>query len=341
MIKKNKEKQRKSGIEIFFLMFVLVMSIFIVLIILLMPIRPQTSSVNNVAAGDNEINKINQTNEPDNTENLPSFPENISFSLVVLPDTQYYSRDNPEIFMNQTKWIVENIDELTIRFVVHEGDIVQNYNSTSEWDNANKSLSILDNIVPYLLVPGNHDIPTGMFNEYFPRKRFERLPWFGGSLGGMNNSYMVFSDEGLNFVILGLELCPSNETLGWGNEVLSNNSDRLAIVVTHGYLDSNAERYIHRCGSTEYIWDRLLKTNGNVFMVLSGHVHAEAYRKDTVNGKEVHQMLADYQGRTNGGNGWLRVLSFDATNRLIHVTTYSPYLNEFESDGDSKFSFEY
>jgi hypothetical protein len=56
--------------------------------------------------------------------NIDSSLEN--FTIIVLPDTQYYSENYPWIFDNQTRWIIENIEKLNIVFVSHEGDLVQN-----------------------------------------------------------------------------------------------------------------------------------------------------------------------------------------------------------------------
>ena len=44
-----------------------------------------------------------------------------NFSIVVLPDTQFYSESYPGIFTNQTQWIVDNKDRLNIKFVIHVG----------------------------------------------------------------------------------------------------------------------------------------------------------------------------------------------------------------------------
>ena len=51
---------------------------------------------------------------------------NDTFYIIGLPDTQKYSELYPEIFWAQTEWIVNNRDELDIRFVSHYGDLVQN-----------------------------------------------------------------------------------------------------------------------------------------------------------------------------------------------------------------------
>ena len=75
-----------------------------------------------------------------------------------------------------------------------------------------------------------------------------------------------------------------------------------------------------------------------VFLVLCGHMHGEAQRTDIVNGHQVHQLLADYQTRANGGNGWLRILEFHPAEREIFVKTFSPYLNSYESDANSQFT---
>jgi len=51
------------------------------------------------------------------------------FSLIVLPDTQYYvSSKNgglPAMFYAQTDWIVSNRTSLNIAYVAHLGDLVE------------------------------------------------------------------------------------------------------------------------------------------------------------------------------------------------------------------------
>jgi hypothetical protein len=42
-------------------------------------------------------------------------------------------------------------------------------------------------------------------------------------------------------------------------------------------------------------------------------------------------MLADYQDRASGGEGWLRILRFVPGDNKIYVQTYSPWLNQFRN----------
>ena len=73
-------------------------------------------------------------------------------------------------------------------------------------------------------------------------------------------------------------------------------------------------------------------------MTLNGHWNSErlevAYNSL---GHPVYQIQVDYQSRPNGGNGWLQMYTFVPTEDKIRVTTYSPWLNSWESDRNSEF----
>ena len=52
-------------------------------------------------------------------------------------------------------------------------------------------------------------------------------------------------------------------------------------------------------------------------------------------------MLADYQDRASGGEGWLRILRFVPAEDKVYVQTYSPWLNRFETDANSEFTLDF
>jgi len=52
-------------------------------------------------------------------------------------------------------------------------------------------------------------------------------------------------------------------------------------------------------------------------------------------------MLADFQDEEMGGNGWLRILTFRASENIIQVKPYSPFLGKFQEDTESQFELEY
>jgi 3',5'-cyclic AMP phosphodiesterase CpdA len=218
-------------------------------------------------------------------------------------------------------------------------------------------MRLLDGKVPYSVSPGNHDMSskgkTTYFNQFFPVERFSSAAWFGGSYPSEknDNSYYFFSAAGKDFMIMQLGFCPDSDAIEWANNVLQANSGKKAIIVTHAFLGPNAERNVHASkdsacnapsNNTQYLWDELIYPNANVFLVLCGHVHGEARRVDkNAAGKPVYQLLADYQSGENGGNGWLRILEFSPAQNKIFVKTFSPYLNEFETDYDSQFELPF
>lgn len=264
------------------------------------------------------------------------------FTIIALPDTQHYSEANPAIFTAQTQWIVDNTASRNIAFVTHEGDIVEHNSVVSEWQAANTSLSLLDGVVPYGMGPGNHDQPTTLYNQYFPYTRYQGLPWYGGHQGSLNdNNYQLFSGGGLDFVMVHLTFCPPAAAVGWADSVFKAHPDRIGIMTTHGYLGLTAQRSVHSCSDTQYLWDGLAVPNPNLHFMLSGHVHGESRRTDIVNGHPVFQLMADYQDRPSGGQGWLRILRFVPADDKVYVQTYSPWLNQYERDADSEFVLDF
>ena len=65
------------------------------------------------------------------------------FTVVLLPDTQFYSEKYPETFVSQTMWIRERAKADNIKFVVCLGDIVQNAPVEDEWRRADEAARIL------------------------------------------------------------------------------------------------------------------------------------------------------------------------------------------------------
>jgi hypothetical protein len=76
-------------------------------------------------------------------------------------------------------------------------------------------------------------------------------------------------------------------------------------------------------------------------MVLCGHTAPNAQLTSKgVNGNEVHQLLANFQGE-KGGQGYLRIMKFFPKENRIDVSTYSPVLNKYKNDPKNKFTLKY
>jgi 3',5'-cyclic AMP phosphodiesterase CpdA len=289
------------------------------------------------------------------------------FTIAVLPDTQYYSQKYPEIFTQQTQWIVDNAKTQNIVFVSQEGDLVDNYSSDQdyEWKNAQKAMGIIRNAgIPYSVVPGNHDVnfeagDTTYFDKYFPFTDFARYPWYGSGkypppsgvpqpnypANSNASNYETFSALGQNFVVLNLACTPkvlvNAELYTWADSVLQYYSNDKAIVVTHGYIDTKGNYTDSSNVSGIEIWQNVVKPNSNVVAVFCGHIHGEYNATATAaHGNTVENLLFDTQDDPHGGDGWLRLYKFYPQQNKVSAVTYSPYLNEYDSSATGAFDFK-
>ena len=279
------------------------------------------------------------------------------FSLIVLPDTQWYSWKHPEILMSQMNWIRDFHRELNTQAVITLGDIVQNRDDDEkEWQNATKAYDILDTTnLPYNVLPGNHDIgkdgATKFFNQYFPPERFDEKPWYGGNHDGTNrNNFITFEAEEIDFVLVSLEYCPPDEAVFWARGIFEEHSDKIGILATHAYLNAAGVRSEEckrsaRRGTNAGVnmWEKIVKPSENVQIVMNGHFHAKqggTYLTSEVGDRTVHQIMSNYQDFKNGGNGFLRIMSFFVEDETVRVKAYSPFVEEFLTDEVNNFEFE-
>ncbi len=252
--------------------------------------------------------------------------DNPYFSVVLIPDTQFYAETYHDIFFAQTEWIKENIEKENIKMVIHLGDIVQNYNNKEEeWQIARKAFQTIDGHVPYTVAPGNHDMDvderdSSLYNKYFPYTDYEDQSWYGGHFGGDNdNNYTFFESDGMNFMVLNLEYQPTDDIMDWANQVIDKHPEHRIILATHRYLHHNG-----RIDNGNRLWDRVINKNHNIFMIVCGHHTGYATMiSPNDKGENVYQILTDYQGM-EGGKGWMRILRFYPENDQVHSSEFSP-----------------
>jgi hypothetical protein len=324
-----------------------------------------------VAAGDVELQA--EVFDLDGDEMRVEFwgrplPDLEPFSIVALPDTQYYVAEenggNNEMFLAQTQWVVENAETHDIRAVLHVGDLVEHReNFVSEWLMAESAIETLEQSlpgwpegVPYGIAVGNHDqnnvdMPGAaiFYNQYFGVDRFEGKSWYGGHYGpGNENSFITFSAGGLDFLALMFEYDqpdeppgnggPNAEVLQWARGVLRDHPDHLGILVSHSCLQNSEVNGTVNTpfsvqGQTRY---DALRGEPNLRLAVCGHVRTEGRRTD-VAASTVHTLLADYQFDGQGGSGKLRLYTFHPAENRLQVRTYSPYLDQWYEGPDAQF----
>jgi hypothetical protein len=307
-------------------------------------------------------------------EALPIEPG--SWTLAILPDTQIYAQSFPQHFNAQTQWIRDHAASHNIKYVLHEGDITNN-NVITQWNNALAAMNILNGAVPYAIAPGNHDYGSNgtsdnrisSFNtsSYFgPGTSYASQPSIGGffEAGKTDNSFHTFTAGGHDWLVLALEWGPRDEVVAWANQIVENHPSHYVMLVTHAYMyyDEtiydwatkgasqrwNPHSYPFATNGTagsindgQELWDKLVSKHENFRFVFNGHVLEDGtgYRSTLGDeGNVVHQLLANYQVKAQGGMGDMRLLEFKGDGQTVEVRTYSPVLDRYDTAYDQQFT---
>ncbi len=289
-------------------------------------------------------------------------------TMILLGDTQTYTPKmcNQPVLEMMTAWIAYNIKPLNIKALLHTGDIVEynarvdhgsafDQNSKQQWEWVSHCFKRLDNKLPCILIPGNHDYSNNWFSGEESRNTSQFSKYFDPSRNYKTQEaiYRVFTEKHKHQTIdnviykidvggkwgevyvVALELNPRKEVIDWVLKRLESKrlKDKLAILLTHSYLAPNAVMP----KDAKFLWENLVKKAPQIRLVLSGH-YAEFYgsfkghsavRSDVNDvGKNVYSILFDPQctyGGWNGsgGDGWLRLLEFQPDGKTIKVRTYS------------------
>lgn len=309
-------------------------------------------------------------------------------------------------YRSETQWIADNAEQRKIAYTAHTGDVIENDYYDPQAKNADGSLTrpgleeevakelavsseyqkiLDDNGVVNQVIAGNHDNQLGAetgadsrFSRTFSAQRYYDVAksWPAGASyeawdGRDNqNNYVLFSAGGLDFVAVGLSYGVTREEAQWADSIFKRFKDRNGILLSHDYLkpstspDGRGATFSEPDGSALY--QQVVESNPNVFLVLAGHEHGVGTNLKTNIGAtvshDVVELLADYQFYTvpagklwpskvdasgnidvdgNGtvdhratdrlqfGASFLRLLQFDVRRSEMHIDTYSPYLNDF------------
>lgn len=200
------------------------------------------------------------------------------------------------------------------------------------------------------------------FIENFGPQRYEGRDWFVGSSPSGKSTAQRVSAGGLDLLFVHLPHDTPRPEVEWAHEVLDANADALAHITTHRYLfdyrltdampsplnllsSGRFNEVIYLLGGQDLLFDdaltanqlfeELVATHPNVWGVHCGHVDAEFHQvSENTAGLPVYEVLTDFQNMSDGGGGWLRLLTFYPSEDRIHVQTYSPTADAFRSNGD-------
>jgi hypothetical protein len=295
--------------------------------------------------------------------------------VIMLPDNQYYSEaaNGGTQAMNLAQ--VSYASSVSANAIISVGDNYNNTANSTDTTNIPAWVSALNATgIPWISPPGNHDYDTpgsGLVNDSRVLTTWNSTVGAGlaaetsfkasypGS-GANQNAWIDLGQHGaFHWAAMSLEFCATNEDLTWANGILNANPTYQFIITTHSYLSNLAStggmgNGPYSCTgegfTTDYnegsgVWNGLVKAHDKqVRFVLCGHwnptsAFAARQREIGSNGYPVDEIYFDAQSYTNGGNGFLRVMTFNDDN-TVNTVTYSPVVSTYLTDYANQFTVQ-
>jgi len=274
------------------------------------------------------------------------------YSIAIIPDIQAMTYRYSKNLNAQSEWLVANKEKYNILFTSYLGDLVESKYAKSdtdaaksmvEWDFFTNALFMLDNKIPYIFVPGNHDYNDWSqasrdltnFNTRLPYSKYSKTEYFGGAFeeGHMENCYFFFRYEDVEYLVFALEYTPRYNVFNWVDRIISEHPNSRVILTSHAVLiganQFNEESRAAGEGSSDFAqgWE-LLKKHDNIFMMFGGHTPADYLFSKTLTGDKgntVRAFLVDLQGAmlTSNMNTFL-LIRVNESKKIMSFCYYSP-----------------
>lgn len=291
-----------------------------------------------------------------------------AFSMAVIGDTQKLVVDTPENVHYLYDWLINNKEKEKIGYVIGLGDITDNA-TIAEYDVVVEQIDRLCEAYgdDFVAPRGNHDINSlgkknpevyVTYDEAFKNSDYAATIPVGQRMtaGSIANCYKTVNICGIPYLILVLDVTPTNAMLAWADGVVEDHPNHNVIVVTHAYLtfDGTTLDYDDFTttdrtddGGTDdtnnglEIWENFVKKHSNISLVLSGHIGYDYVITSYAEGDNrnvVTQILSDHQTTDTSdsdGLGMVTMLYFTgdgATANVAAVSAVKASINEENKD---------
>lgn len=287
--------------------------------------------------------------------------------MAIFGDIQYYTNSTYiSLYQHSVNWLLrQKADGMNIKCVLHTGDICHQTNALSCWNCFQGAMSVLSKEMPYYSMIGDHDYMwydgahiygrgDTHFNEYvqFPLSAQNVISRY--EVDRMENVVAKNIIQGERLDLLILEFGPREEVVSWANEYVRSHPDVSFILMTHEYLEKGGGRRtvglksaarLHNTSYTtpEQLWDRLIKCNDNIRLVLCGHVGGlYALTIDTNDfGREIPQIQHNIQSLDYRYDNWLMLWEFPAESDSAKVFIYNTRTGQYYNNQKCLFKFRY
>lgn len=149
----------------------------------------------------------------------------------------------------------------------------------------------------------------------------------------MRNTYYTFAAGDEKWLVVALDLEPTDEVITWANEIIAAHADHKTIITTHAYMTSTGSFMTSAMISGNYgeaLWTKLASKHSNVVMFLCGHSSGQnVVRKQLTgeNGNKVWNFMIDISSHEIAGNhqtGVFALFGIADNGNTLHVNYLSP-----------------
>ena len=255
------------------------------------------------------------------------------FSLYWVSDTQVYAYRYPKVFNKMFAYMANTYEEQNALGVLMTGDIVDNRTETRHWANAKAAIGLLPEALPLWSVAGNHDVGADKADY----RTYLSYGFCAADEGDQLYKdgvcwYDTFTAAGQDFLLLGIGWQNDTDYLPWVKAVLETYPDHCAILLIHSFLTDKGGL----TGTGKTLEKELLGAYPSLRLVLCGHNDGSVrWSRTYENDRTVNALLYNFQDDKKYGLGYLRILTFDPLDRSIHVTTYSPWFDDYDYHKDT------
>lgn len=276
-----------------------------------------------------------------------------AYSFAVIGDVQKTTGYYPDKLHYIYDWILDNADSKNIEYVMGLGDLSEHANPNAEWPIVTEQHYRLERAgLNQSIVRGNHD---WRFDTYITKDKF------GSKLTGsyddtMKNTYRLITISGVKYMMLTLNLFPTDDEIAWAEQVIAENPDYNVILTTHAYFDHDMTLTqdddidwvddVNAANSGQDIYDKLVSKYSNIVLVMCGHRYppdnGPNYRITTRDdGSKVMEMMINHQNMESKGGrsyGMLAMLYVSEDGRSVQLEYFSTITGMFYMD---KFQFTF
>jgi len=260
-----------------------------------------------------------------------------TYTIAWLSDTQYYSRKWPETFYTMTAFLRDEAARMDLRYFVHTGDLVNNYDAEDQWVVAVRAMASLTRI-PGGVLAGNHDVhgtkaEYSNFRAYFGENQFSFKPCYGESYEDNRGHYDLWAAGDTSYVFVYMGYAPDQACIDWVRSVFDRFPERVGVLCLHDYFKTD----LSLSEDGQRFYKQVVAKCPNVYMVLCGHRYniaavPTAFDDDGDGERErtVYQLIGNYQAAgKEGGSGYMRFIQIDEQKGEMRIYSYSPLLDDY------------